>query len=209
MTDRAAISRTHAEIGRAARAKGAKAELDLARYLRQWWPAAERSVVTGSRAGDHVRADAGDISGTPGLAWQLKYVATMTDKYIRDALADTESQALAAEADFGILVQRRHGKANPHDWFAWLPIGDLCHLVTTGYSNYLRDDGVNFGVRLCLGDLVSLLIDAGYGNEPVEPKQELVPPPPRDEPGEWTFRGYDQMGLPTWSWAHAEPKATS
>lgn len=171
MTGRAAIgrtyaeSRTHAEIGRASRAKGAKAELDLARYLRQWWPAAERSVVTGSRAGDHVRADAGDISGTPGLAWQLKYVATMTDKDIREALADTESQAIAAEADYGILVQRRHGKADPHDWWAWLPVGDLCHLVTKGYDNNLREDGVDFGVRLLLGDLVSLLVDAGYQDE--------------------------------------------
>lgn len=46
--------------------------------------------------------------------------------------------------------------------------------------------------------------------EPVEPKPEPVPPPPplNSDPGDWKFHGYDQMGLPTWSWAPVEPKET-
>jgi hypothetical protein len=29
------------------------------------------------------------------------------------------------------------------------------------------------------------------------------PPPPRDEPGHWVFRGRDQLGQDVWSWQRA------
>ncbi len=42
-----------------------------------------------------------------------------------------------------------------------------------------------------------------------EERANPEPPPPRNEPGEWVFRGYDQLGLDVWSWrAHPEPEGT-
>lgn len=151
------------EIGRAARAKGIRAERQLGEYLRQWWPDAERSVVTGARSGDHVRPDPGDITGVPGLTFQLKYVAHLTDREVDAAMDEAEDQAVTAGSDFAILVQRRQGKADPGRWWAWMPLGDLCHLAAPQCDNGLRDDGVRVMTRLLVGDLVSLLVDAGYG----------------------------------------------
>jgi hypothetical protein len=158
-------------IGRAARAKGIRAELQLAKYLRTWWPHAERAVVTGFRAGAHVSPDHGDIRNAGDLVWQCKHLATMTDRQIDDALEETRNQTYAAKAAYGIFVQRRQGKTDPGKWWAWLTLTDCCALASRG--SFRDGDGVRFSytfsgyrmpaVRMQLGDVVDLLLDAGFG----------------------------------------------
>lgn len=153
---------TTSEIGRAARRKGIQAERDLAKYLRVWWPGAERKVDTGWRVkGGRASADHGDIRGTSGLVWQMKYLADMTDLDIERALSAAEDQAVAAGADYGVLVQRRPGKSDPGRWWAWLRVGDVCHLAS--HRKVYSKTGVDAPVRLELHDLVDLLVHAGYG----------------------------------------------
>ena len=152
----------HATIGRAAREKGIRAELQLAKYLRTWWPGAERSVVTGFRAGDHVSADHGDIRNTPGIVWQCKYLGTMSDRQIDTALEEAQNQAFAAHADYGILIQRRQGKADPGNWWAWMHVVDFVGLATMWNYNYPFDGYRVMPVRVLLRDLMSLLERGGY-----------------------------------------------
>jgi hypothetical protein len=147
-------------IARAARAKGIRAEQDLAKYLRTWWPAAERTVATGHRAGDHVREDHGDITGVPGIVWQLKYIADMSDRDIRTALDETATQRAAAGADFGILVQRRPMKANPGHWWAWMRLGDLIDLAMGAEGTFTET--LYVPARIHLDEAVGLLLAAGY-----------------------------------------------
>ncbi|MBB1153474.1 hypothetical protein [Amycolatopsis dendrobii] len=156
-------TRTAAEIGRSNRNRGAQAERDLAKFLRAWWPRAERAVVTGWKTSDRASEDCGDIRGTPGLVWQCKAVADMSDAGIEAALVDTETQAVAAGADYGILVHRRPGKSDPARWWAYLPIGDLGQLATRDLGSPLRRSSVVIPVRLQLQHLVPLLLRAGYG----------------------------------------------
>jgi hypothetical protein len=155
--------KTAAEIGRTNRSKGAQAERDLAKFLRTWWPHAERAVLTGWKTPSRAFEDRGDVRGTPGLVWQMKAVADLSDLEIDAALNDTEGQAVAAGADYGVLVQRRPGKADPGKWWAWLPIGDLGQLATRDLGSPLRRSSVTIPVRLQLQHLVPLLLRAGYG----------------------------------------------
>ncbi|MEU5258970.1 hypothetical protein [Amycolatopsis sp. NPDC021455] len=158
--------------GRAAREKGIRAELGLAKYLRTWWPDAERAVVTGFRAGEHVSADRGDIRGTGDIVWQCKHVAALTDTQVDGILNQTRGMTLAAGAAFGVFVQRRQGKSQPGDWWAWLTLADLSQLASSGRYP-LRPDRYPYQfsgrrmppVRMLLADVVQLLIDAGYGED--------------------------------------------
>jgi hypothetical protein len=155
---------TASDIGRASRRKGVQAERELAKYLRTWWPGAERSVATGWRTRGRSLADTGDIRGTPGLAWQLKYRAAMSRAEIEVAMGDAETQAVAGGADYGFLVQRRPGKSDPGRWWAWLRVGDLCALATQQDKVYAPT--VHAPVRVELADLVGLLRTASYGEGP-------------------------------------------
>jgi hypothetical protein len=161
------VTRTASEVGAASRRKGVKAERDLARYLRTWWPHAERKADNGWKTTDRESADHGDIRGTPALVWQLKAAADMNTVDIEHALGDAEDQAVAAGADYGVLVQRRQGKSDAGRWWAWQRVGDLCHL-TSGRKvgrKVFSTSGVEAPVRLELRDLVTLLVAGGYGEE--------------------------------------------
>lgn len=73
---------------------------------------------------------------------------------------------MAAGADYGVLVQRRDGKSDPGDWWAWLPAGDLAALIDAARTpDVLRaaDPRHVMPVRLELADLLPLLRAAGYG----------------------------------------------
>jgi hypothetical protein len=155
--------KTRAEIGTTSRRKGIQAERDLAKYLRTWWPNAERKADTGWRTKDRHSADHGDIRGVPDLVFQLKYVADMSDIAIGKAISDAEDQAVAAGADYGILIQRRAGKSDPGRWWAWLRIGDLCALADKTSKVYTRTLSVHAPTRIELNALVDLLGYAGYG----------------------------------------------
>lgn len=141
--------------GAANRRKGHDAERALVTWLRaNGWPHAERSVRTGFRSGDRELPDTGDVDGTPGIVWQVKNVAR---EDIAAWLTETEAQRTAARAHFGVLVQRRSGKADPGRWWAWMRLGDFSWPV---YSQVFAP------MRLEVRHLASLLRDMGYGGEP-------------------------------------------
>lgn len=153
--------------GRSARNRGAKAERDLAAYLRQWWPQAERAVITGWRTADRESPDHGDIRGTPGIVWQLK---ATKDFRLEPAMAQTVKQSIAAGSDFGVLVQRRDGHADPGRWWAWVQVSDIGRLLA---GDVLAPWGVSITtlyapVRLELRHVVALLIADGYAEPPAE-----------------------------------------
>lgn len=156
---------TRQQIGATNRRKAAKSERDLAAYLRaNGWPNAERKADPGWKTHNRESADHGDIRGTPHLAWQLKYVTGMTDREIAQAMDDAATQAVAAGADYGIMVQRRSGKADPADWWAWLPISDMSPLIIAATTDYMPPNPVrDIPVRVTIRGMVHLLHHAGYG----------------------------------------------
>ena len=155
--------RTRAQIGKANNSKGKYSELLVAKYLRpNGFPGAERMVRTGYRSANRISQDCGDITGTPGIVWQVKYIAERSFHQIPQMLLDTEKQASAAGADIGILVVRRAGHGSPAQWWAHVWFGDLLRLVEArGRQDHPRT--LRFPVRLELGELVPLLRMAGYG----------------------------------------------
>jgi hypothetical protein len=164
--------------GRANRTKGAAAERDLVRWLRaNGWPGAERAIRTAYRTADRELPDPGDVTGTPGLVWQMKYTARFDQPaFLAACLAETEQQRVDAGADFGLLVQRRTGVTDPGRWFVWLRVIDLYALCRSSKSNTLLTVDPTRAylgeppVRMELADLVPLLHAAGYGTPPVEPE---------------------------------------
>jgi hypothetical protein len=158
------LTRTRAEIGRANRARGIATERDLARYLRcNGWPDAERKPDPGWSTVDRSSLDTGDIRNTPGLCWQAKSAPELTGEKLATAMRQTTDQAVAAGADYGIVVHRRAGKASPGQWWAYLPLGDLAALLTGQDGLLIADPVREAPVRLALTHLVQLLRRAGYG----------------------------------------------
>lgn len=120
---------------------GTAFETALVRYLQEnGWPHAERRALSGN-------TDKGDVTGTPGLAWEAKAHATVTDGLIADWINQTRLEAKHANADLGVLVIKRPYKPVALAW-AWTqgPWG-------TWRCQYLKD---------CVADL----LDMGYGSRP-------------------------------------------
>jgi len=55
----------------AAKAKGSKAELDIVKYLKQWFPYVDRRLAGAT-------LDKGDISGIPGVTIEIKTMPRWT-----------------------------------------------------------------------------------------------------------------------------------
>lgn len=149
--------------GRANRAKGATAERHLVAWLRgHGWPGAERAVRTGYRTTTRIGADPGDITGTPGLVWQVKNRSDFDQPAVlAGALAETEVQRVAENADYGLLIQRRTGHADPGQWWAWLRLGALVSMARHEPPEYWVS--LTAPVRMELWEVVPLLRGAGYG----------------------------------------------
>jgi hypothetical protein len=145
------------------RAIGTAAETAVVRALRaHGFPHAERRSLKGT-------LDQGDVTGTPGLCWEVKggHAAwTASDRDIDAWLAETETERRNAAADVGILVVQRKGVGadNAHRWWAIMRLGDMLALRNPGTPPDLR---VTWPVRLKLADACQLLRDAGYG-QPLE-----------------------------------------
>lgn len=137
---------------------GTAAETAVVRALRGLgWPHAERRALAGAH-------DLGDVTGTPGVAWEVKggkQTRTTSDEQIAAWMAEAEVERVNAHADFGVLVLQRHGvgPANAHRWWAYLQADDWI----SGY-------GVNIPIRLLLADACTLLRVAGYGTPLPEPE---------------------------------------
>ncbi len=90
--------------------KGTAAETLVVRHLRStYWPHAERRALSGKQ-------DKGDITGTPGLAWEVKAAKTLA---IPRWLRETQEERLNAQADYATLVLKRPGMGKMRAGFFW------------------------------------------------------------------------------------------
>lgn len=124
------------------------------------WPHAEPRVLHGAN-------DQGDITGTPGVCWQVKggeQAHTATDLDIEKWMADLHKQVANAGADVGVLVVKRKGYGNQRagDWWAYMnqaTVVALCAPEADGLPDWLGA----VPLRMHLRDAVDLLRWAGYG----------------------------------------------
>ncbi|GAA0989173.1 hypothetical protein Q7689_11320 [Nocardiopsis tropica] len=139
---------------------GTTAETAVVRYLAaHGWPAAERRALTGA-------LDCGDVSGTPGICWEVKggrTAETVGDGLLGDWLEETERERLNAGADLGILVTKRtgYGPARAASWWAHADMVTWMSLCRGRIP--LADTLFSEPVRMRLSALVPLLHAAGYG----------------------------------------------
>jgi hypothetical protein len=151
------------------KAIGTSAERAVVRALHTLgYPHAERRAL----AGIH---DLGDITGTPGICWEIKggeAAKNASDGQINDWLAETEKERQNARADIGVLIVQRRGvgAANAHRWWAYVTSTVVATLADPSSAVY--DEAPVVPVRLTVADVVRLLRWAGYG-EPL-PEVEAV-----------------------------------
>ena len=149
---------------------GTDTERAVARYLTaNGWPSAEIRRTHGS-------LDLGDITGTPGLIWEVKgghQAEQATDANITEWLEETELERSNAHADVGVLIWKRKGKghASVGAWWAALPGWAYLYLARTGYGVIIPPATTILTyhrappVRLLVADLTRLLRTAGYGDQ--------------------------------------------
>lgn len=105
------------------RDKGTFAEGAVVEYLRaHGFPYAERRSLNGA-------LDRGDITGTIGLAWEVKYANFGLQ--LSAWLKETGIERLNAGADHGILVVKPNGlgEKKVHQWYAIMTAADFSVLV--------------------------------------------------------------------------------
>lgn len=143
------------------KAIGTACESAVVKFLRaNGFTQAERRALTGSH-------DQGDITGTPGIAWEVKggnAAKTAGDGLVADWLAQTETERLNASADIGVLVMARagYGPDRAGRWWAVIPL-----FVIASPADGLADRWPAPAARLHLADVAELLRAAGYG-QPLE-----------------------------------------
>jgi hypothetical protein len=146
---------------------GTAAESAVTRVLRDnGFPHAERRRLEG-------RNDRGDITGTPGICWEVKggnAARRASDLVVQKWLMETEQERVNSHSDIGVLVVQRANIGAPRAglWWAILPLGTLSALdVYGGFEDRSVTDWMTSGgptVRMFLIDLLPYLRRAGYGN---------------------------------------------
>jgi hypothetical protein len=133
---------------------GTATETAVVKVLRQYWPEAERRRLRGAE-------DWGDITGTPGIVWEVKGGAAAraaSDAQIYNWLQETETERLNARAAIGVLVVQRKGIGAPNAGMWWAIFQSLPIL-----SPYDRAESlVEMPVRMYLSTACSMLKDWGY-----------------------------------------------
>lgn len=137
---------------------GTAAETAVVRYLQpHGFPHAERRSLRGA-------LDAGDITGTPSVCWEVKggdAARTASDLDITRWMAELATEVINAEAAVGVLVVQRAGvgPANAGRWWSIMPAFQLADLAAEPCPAVRHI----FPVRMLLADAVTLLRHAGYG----------------------------------------------
>lgn len=162
------------------RDKGNTTERDLAKWLRTWYPEAERSVAAGFKtAKDPSRGqDRGDIRDgylpLHPIVWQVKNVTGshpngLAGKALIQFLVACRMQRDAAKADLGLLVEKRLGHASPAAWFVHLDAAELGALIYRRFfaCHVVPVTGARGPVRMLLGDLMPILERAGFAPVPM------------------------------------------
>lgn len=156
------MGRSPSQAGKYACSAGKEAERAVVRALQaRGFPDAARVEATGARNGTKVTPDSGDVLSA-GLTFQVKRTKERipSDTEIVDWLFETEYQRLTAGNDYGILVVRRHGKADAGHWWAYMHAAAFTRLVGSR-----AEHGADYPVRIRLDDLCTTLLDDGYGDE--------------------------------------------
>lgn len=145
---------------------GAAAERGLVAYLcEHGWPQAERRALRGE-------FDAGDVTGTPGLCWEIKagtQCTRPTERQIAEWMTETETERVNAAAEIGVLVLRRPGvgSAQAGRWDCYLPLHAIVGLAADApLLRALTEPIVSAPLRLTLAEACELLVTAGYGKPP-------------------------------------------
>jgi hypothetical protein len=110
------------------RIKGTNAETAVVRYLREHGhPHAERRSLRGNE-------DWGDITGTPGVCWEVKAAKTLA---LAGWLRETERERVASRSEFGILVIKpvRMGATRTDQWWAAMYRGHLDALYSAATAD--------------------------------------------------------------------------
>lgn len=163
------------------RIKGTFAETGVADYLHDnGWPYAERRALAGA-------FDKGDITGTPGLAWEVKYAGA--GLRMAEWMGETQAEKFNCRADHGILVIKPAGRGLKRidDWFAAMRADDFQALWMKAWASnptlklFERDPEAYVASRL--GDqLVAIQSRALAGEFPV---LTLRPRGLREQPELW------------------------
>jgi hypothetical protein len=144
---------------------GKQTEQLVARYLRDRGLAGvERAVRTGFRSSGREVADAGDLTGWPGVCVQVKSLrpANAAERQTRTWLAETESQRKQSGASVGLLVVRRWGTLDVGEWWCFLTLTSVFGMADVDMSRAL----LFTPVRLELSDVVSMMQTWGWAPAP-------------------------------------------
>ena len=148
---------------------GTRAETAVVRYLR------EHGFAHAERRALHGNVDLGDITGTPGIAWEVKggdAARNASDGQITAWLTQANVEAVNSSSDVGILVVQRWRK-NPSDWWAITTITDwLTLLGVPDISELYVSPTSARPARITLADITCILRHAGYGDP--SPCQSLL-----------------------------------
>lgn len=131
---------------------GREAENAVCGVLSRYWPNIERRRLKGIH-------DQGDITGTPGIVWEVKggkAAERASDGQIEQWLEETEVERRNAGAEVGVLVVKRKGIGSPNAdrWWAIIAGVEL-HNFNTHLSSFAT-------VRMHLGEACQVLREWGY-----------------------------------------------
>ena len=105
--------------------KGSKAELDVVKYLKQWFPYADRRLAGAT-------LDKGDVSGIPGVTIEIKNHARLD---LAGWVAELETEMANDNAWTGTVIHKRKGKTDVGTWYATLPVKVWVDLLRKAISN--------------------------------------------------------------------------
>lgn len=164
------------------RIKGTFAETAVVNYLQvHGFPYAERRSLKGA-------LDRGDVTGCPGLCFEVKY-AGITPK-IGPWLEETGVERLNAGADYGILVVKPMGlgEGSVGSWYAVMlaehfnQISNLVTLFQEGGLVLLHGEPTTYSTKTLRWELSS-------GTKRLASNEVLAltlrPPGTKDDPGRW------------------------
>lgn len=132
---------------------GTAAESAVVKVLLPFWPSVERRALKGT-------LDEGDITGTPGIVWEVKGGAaakTASDGQIEAWLDETEKERSNANADVGVLVVQRKGIGYPNAGRWWAVFRNIT--VSPWFPGCVASAPM---VRLYLLDACKVLKEWGY-----------------------------------------------
>lgn len=138
--------------------KGKRAERAVAKYFRDHGYDADRRVVTGFKVRGRLRADEGDVRGTPGICIQVKDETgsgPLIGRHLDDFMAQTAAQAMACGARIPLLVEKRRAYADPGRWWAWLPQYAFIALIGGSVPIHAWE---TYPVRIELRDIIDDLV---------------------------------------------------